>query len=85
MIKVATVVLWVAAVAALFLLLHPASCVSTGAGTPDGTSLWPPGTKCAGGEPEHVTVVLNPAFIFAAAAVSVAAFAVLRLASRPGG
>ena len=87
MFRVAAVVLWVCAVAALFVFLHTggrtgSTCLSTGAGLPDGISLWPPGTVCSGGEPETRTVRFHPAFPFAAAAAALVLFGALRLRPR---
>jgi hypothetical protein len=85
--RVAAVVLWVCVVAALFLFLHTgartgSTCLPTGAGMPDGISLWPPGTVCSGGEPEVQQVRVHPAFPFGAAAAGLVLFGAVRLTLR---
>lgn len=48
-----------------FLFLHTGSraaelCARDGAAVPDGLSWWPPGARCAGGEPVATTTKLDP-------------------------
>jgi hypothetical protein len=81
--------IYVFLVVAAFLLLHTGSraaalCERDGSALADGLSLWPPGTRCSGGEPVvtvtrfDVTVVL----LVPAAALLVFGAAALREATR---
>jgi hypothetical protein len=52
----------------MFVLAHSgdsaaATCEELGAALPDGTSLWPPGVRCTGGEPAVEVVRLNRTFV----------------------
>jgi len=76
-----------------FVLLHTgarasALCARDGAAVPDGLSLWPPGTRCAGGEPVRTNVKFDTSVLFVIPSVTLLAFgaaAIARPAQRERG
>jgi hypothetical protein len=83
-VRLTVILVWICAVAGLFVFFHTGSredsaCLRSGAGTPEGISLWPPGTICSGGEPVTESVYINQTFPLVAVALGVVLFGAVAL------
>ncbi|RKQ84836.1 hypothetical protein C8N24_6466 [Solirubrobacter pauli] len=75
-------------VLATFLFLHTGSraaelCARDGAAVPDGLSWWPPGARCAGGEPVRATTRFDPVAGLAVPGIALLAFGAAALVESP--
>lgn len=84
----AALVIGLACVLAAFVFLHTGSraaelCARDGAAVPDGLSWWPPGARCAGGEPVGTTTKLDPVVGLAVPGIALLVFGGAALVESP--